>query len=320
MRYTIENNYLKAIISDQGAALVSFIDLKTNTDIVLGYDSDQEYLDNYSDYFGATVGRNANRIGNACFILNDKEYHLNKNDGLNNLHGGGINGFSFKKWKVEEYTIESITLSYYSKDTEEGFPGNLKTQVTYKLEDNNLIFSFNGTSDQDTLFNITNHSYFNLGDENILNHNLYINTSKYSPTDENALSLDFVEDTTDTAYDFSTKKRIGDNISKLENGIDNNYVWEVMDDKLMCELSFNNIKLSVYSDLPDMHVYTGYHLENKKGKNNKIYNRFAGIALECQYYPNGINYGDKFILPILKKNEIMKHYIRYEIEEVKNGI
>ena len=81
MRYTIENNYLKAIISDQGATLVSFVDLKTNTDIVLGYDSDQEYLDNYSDYFGVTVGRNANRIGNACFILNDKEYHLNKNDG-----------------------------------------------------------------------------------------------------------------------------------------------------------------------------------------------------------------------------------------------
>lgn len=316
MRYTIENNYLKAIISDLGATLVSFIDKKTGIDIVLGYKDDKEYLDNFGDYFGATVGRNANRIAAGRFKLNGIEYHLSINNGPNCLHGGGINGFSFKKWDIDKHDENSITLSYFSKDGEEGFPGNLKTTITYKLKDNALLFIISGSSDQDTLFNITNHSYFNLGDENILNHRLFINTDKYSPVDENYLTLDEILKVHDSPFDFASPKLIKDNLSSLENGIDNNYVWETINDKLMCELSYNNLQLNIYSDLPDMHVYTGAHLENRCGKDNKIYNKYAGIALECQYYPNGINYGSKYLLPILKKDETMRHYIKYEIREV----
>ena len=316
MKYTIENNYLKAIISDLGATLVSFIDIESGVDMVLGYEKDEDYIENFADYFGCIVGRNANRIKDGKFVLNDVEYQLSINDGPNNLHGGGLNGFSYKRWTLEEINSNSITFSYFSKDKEEGFPGNLKTIVKYELKDNNLLISFSGTCDQDTLFNITAHSYFNFGDKDILNHSLLINTDKYSPTTDNALTLDEVLDVKDTPYDFSSPRIIKDNLLKLENGIDNNYVWETINDKHMCQLSYNNLQLNIYSDLPDLHVYTGDFLSNRHGKDNKIYDKNAGIALECQYYPNGINYNNKYLLPILRKDETMSHYIRYEIKKI----
>jgi len=312
MRYIIENDFIKAEISDLGATLTRFIIKKNNKDIVLGYENDDDYLKHAANFFGATVGRNANRIGNACFILNDKKYELSKNNHMNNLHGGGINGFSYKIWNVKEINSDKIVLHYFSKDLEEGFPGNLDIDVTYQLKDNNLIFSFVGESDQDTLFNITNHSYFNLGDVDILNHYLFVNSDKYSPTDEYDLTLDEVLDVSNSKYDFKEYRLLKDNLKKSDKGIDNNYVFENLDDKLMCKLKYEDIELKLYSDLPDMHIYTGDHLNNDLGKYNNIYNRFAGIALECQYYPNGINY-DNYIKPILKKNERMSHYIRYEI-------
>lgn len=317
MRHIIENDYIKAEISELGATLTRFIDKNTNTDIVLGFDSDEDYKRYSGTFIGATVGRNANRIGNARFVLNGKEYKLNPNNNMNNLHGGGEGGFSFKMWKLEELNKDSITLSYYSQNGEEGFPGNLTTSVKYELVDKSLVFSFKGKCDQDTIFNITNHSYFNLGDENILNEYLYISADKYSPVDEYSLTLDEVKDVRGTAFDFTDFTRLQDNLDKLETGIDNNYVWENMDDKLMCSLKNNRLQLNVYSDLPDMHVYTAYYLNNEVGKNNTAYKKYQGIALECQYYPNGINYGDKYLLPILKKDEEMSHYIKYEIKQVK---
>ena len=315
MRYILDNNHLKVIISDLGATLVSFIDLNSGIDMVLGYENDEDYIKNFNNYYGATVGRNANRIANGRFVLNDNTYQLSINDNMNNLHGGGINGFSYKTFNLVSHDDNHVTLSYYSKDKEEGFPGNLNLEVTYELKDNSLIYSFKGNCDQDTLFNITNHSYFNLGDKDILNHYLHITTNKYSPTDEYALTLDEVKDVNDTAYDFNEFKKIIDNLSLIDS-IDNNYVWENLDDKLMCELKYKHLQLNIYSDLPDMHVYTGTHLDNDLGKYQRVYNKYAGIALECQYYPNGINYGDKYLLPILKKDEEISHYIKYEIKEV----
>lgn len=320
MRYIIENNYLIAEISQLGATLTRLIHKETNTDIVLGFDNDEDYIRYSGTNIGATIGRNANRIANGEFTLNGKTYHLSQNNNMNNLHGGGDKGFAFKEWKLVNKSETEVVLAYYSKDMEEGFPGNLMTEVTYRLSDDSLLFIFKGNSDQDTIFNITNHSYFNLGDDDIMNQYLHINTDKYSPTDEYALTLDKVEKVDATPYDFREFTRIGDNLSRLETGIDNNYVWENLEDKLMCELKNDKIQLNVYSDLPDMHVYTAYYLNGEIGKHNKVYRQYGGIALECQYYPNGINYGDKYLLPILKKGETATHYIRFEVKGANNGI
>ncbi|MBO4358452.1 MAG: galactose mutarotase, partial [Erysipelotrichaceae bacterium] len=123
MRYTIENEYLKAEVSELGATLTRFIDKKTGKDIVLGFDTDEEYIANNGSNIGASIGRNANRIGNARFELNGETYELSVNDNMNQLHGGGVNGFAFKTWKVEELKDDEIVLSYFSRDLEEGFPG-----------------------------------------------------------------------------------------------------------------------------------------------------------------------------------------------------
>ena len=312
MRHTIENEFLKVEISEMGADLVRLIDKKTNHDFVLGFDSDQEYKD-CGGNLGMCIGRNANRIGNAKFSLDGVEYKLTVNDNMNQLHGGGENGFGYKEWIVKESKDDSIVLFYDAKDLEEGFPGNCHAEVEYKLDKNNLVITFTGTSDKDTIFNMTNHAYFTLGKDNIYEDELKVHTDKYSPTDEYALTKDEVVDAKDTPFDFREFTKIGDNLNKLENGIDNNYVWENMDDKLMCEYKNENHQLNVYSDLPDMHIYTANFLAEVTGKYGIKYGKHKGICFECQFYPNGINY-DNYIKPILKANETSKHYMRLEIK------
>lgn len=314
MKHIIENEFLKVEVSELGATLTRFIDKKSGTDIVLGFDDDEGYIRNNLSNIGATIGRNANRIGNARFTLNGKLYQLSVNNNMNQLHGGGVNGFAYKMWKCEKADKNEVTLSYFSKDGEEGFPGNLNVTVSYKLCDDSLIYSFEGESDQDTILNITNHSYFSLGNCSVLNDELRIHSDRYSPTDEYALTLDEVKEVAGTPYDFREFRKIGDNLKDLKEGIDNNYVWEYAGDKLMAEYRNDKLQLNVYSDLPDMHVYTANHLRAEGGKYGLAYEPYMAVCLECQYYPNGINYGDKYMLPILRKNEKMSHYIRYELK------
>lgn len=316
MRHIIENEYLKVEVSELGATLTRFIDKATSQDIVLGYNDDEAYMRNGFN-LGASIGRNANRIAKGRFQLNGKDIQLTINDHGNQLHGGGVNGFAFKNWSLISKTDNEVVLAYLSKDGEEGFPGNLEVRVRYRVDKNMLLWEYTGISDQDTILNMTNHTYFNLGDETILNEELHINTDKYSPTDENALTLDEVRSVIDTPYDFTEFKKVGDNLTTIKN-IDNNYVFEQMEDKLMAELKNNKLKLSVYSDLPDMHLFTASSLNTDTGKNNVPYKSYEGLALECQFYPNGINYGDKYILPILKKGEKMGHYMRYVLEKVED--
>ncbi|MBO7676545.1 MAG: galactose mutarotase, partial [Erysipelotrichaceae bacterium] len=226
MRHIIENEYLKVEVSELGATLVRFIDKKSGQDIVLGYDEDDAYLRNAFN-LGASIGRNANRIANACFPLNGKSIQLTVNDHGNQLHGGGKQGFAYKMWTPVSKSDDELVLTYFSKDGEEGFPGNLNVCIRYKLDKNTLLWEYSGECDQDTLFNMTNHTYFNLGDETIMNEYLHINTDKYSPTNEVALTLDEVRDVKGTPYDFTKFTKLSDNLSKVNN-IDNNYVWEVM--------------------------------------------------------------------------------------------
>lgn len=314
MRHILENNALKVEISELGATLVRFIDKKTNSDIVLGFETDEEYLKNTGPFFGASVGRNCNRIGKGQITIDGKMYQLSVNDGPNQLHGGGVNGFAFKTWKLVSKTNDEVKLSYYSIDGEEGFPGNLEVIVTYKIEGNNLTWAYEATCDKPCLLNMTNHSYFNLGNEDIMNMKLRLTTDTYSLIDENSLTQQETRKTIGTPYDFTSLTRIGDNLSQLQCGIDNNYVWEVLGDKLMAELKNDKLHLNVYSDLPDMHLYTAYYLNGEKGKYGKTYGKFDGVCFECQFYPNGINY-DGYMVQIVRPGDKVSHYMRYELKE-----
>lgn len=305
--YIIENDYLKAEITNFGATLVSLIEKSTMHNCVLNNENVNQYLENINEALGATIGRNANRIKDGKFKINNQEYKCFINNGPNSLHGGK-DGFMKKEFIVKQHTSDSIVLSYHSYHLEEGFPGNLDLKITYRLEENNLIYEIEGISDQDTIFNITNHSYFNLGDCNILNHYLQIPTQQFSLVDEHGLTL-ATADNVNSSFDFRKLTKINDNFQLqhpnllLAKGLDHNYVFETSDNDLRAILSYKHLKLTVYSDLPDMHVYTGNYLRKKH----------QGIALECQYYPNSINYTD-FKKPILLANSLVKHYIKYTIE------
>ncbi len=223
---------------------------------------------------------------------------------------GGKDGFMKKEFIIKQHTNDSLSLFYHSCHLEEGFPGNLDLVITYRLMDNNLIYEIEGISDQDTIFNITNHSYFNLCDDTILNHYLKIPTNHFSLVDKYGLTL-ATTNNVDSSFDFRKPTKIKDNFQLqhpnllLANGLDHNYIFENSDDDLRAILSYNDLVLSVRSDLPDMHVYTGNYLRKKH----------RGIALECQYYPNSINYTD-FKKPILLANKLVKHYIKYIIERI----
>ena len=279
MIYTIENEFLIAKISSLGATLVSLIHKKSGVDIVLGYDDEQSYL----------------------------------------LHSG-VSDFSFRAFDVRNIKKDEITLNIKDGDMSGGFPGNLILSVNYRLEGNNLIFSFIGLSDKDSILNVTNHSYFNLngGKENLYNHFLQINTDKMSLNDNDGMATDKVIDVRGTGFDFTSLTNIKDNFDKNEDnfsngGIDHNYIFGNLEDKEVAILKNDKLSLTVTSDLPCVHVYTSNFIDELDGKYGLKYHKHWGICLECDYYPNGINYKD-VLAPIIKANEEVKHYIKYTIE------
>ena len=320
--YVLENEDLKVGVTDLGATLVAFIDKKTGIDIVYGFEDASGYETQHGSYIGATVGRTCNRIGKGTFTLNGKEYHVPINNGPNSLHGG-IEGFSFKKFDTE-LKENAVVFTYVSKDGEEGYPGNLTLTVEYKLCKNSLKYTWSGICDQDTLFNITNHSYFNCnGEGTILNHTLKINTDKVALLDKDGMATDQVLDVKGTAFDFTQEQVIFERLEmghenlKIASGYDHNYVFENLDVKEMCTLKGDTLQLDIISDCPDMHVYGGNFLDGEcKGKYGDYYQAKSAICFECQYYPNAINY-EGFYKPILKANERKTHFMEYVVTSHK---
>ncbi|MBQ3419468.1 MAG: galactose mutarotase [Erysipelotrichaceae bacterium] len=318
MIYSIENNYLLVKVSNLGATLVSFIDKKTNTDIVLGFDDERGYMKYSGAHMGASVGRNANRIASGNFNINGINYQLSINDGNNNLHSGASD-FAFRSFDVKEIKKDSITFSLFDGDMSGGFPGNLNLEISYKLEDNHLLFSFKGICDKDSIFNITNHAYFNLngGSSDILNHNLKIFTDKMSLNNDECMATDKIINVRNTSFDFSELNNIGNNFLKKEEnfsngGIDHNYILGDIGDKDVAILNNDKLELKISSDLPCVHIYTGNFMNNILGKNNTTYQKHWAICLECDYYPNGINY-ENVLKPIIKANQEVSHYIKYTV-------
>ena len=210
--FELTNDKLYLKLSNFGATMMRLMVKDKNDnfkDVILAFEDLDVYKMRDGSYLGAVVGRVANRISNGSFKLNGEEYHLAINNGPNSLHGG-VNGFSYQLFDYEIIDDYTIALSYYSKDGEEGYPGNLKFKVIYHLEDNQLVLRYHATSDKDTIINITNHAYFNLSGnaQDISKHYLKIKADKYGHVDKDGLFNGEIENVKGTVFDFNESKNL----------------------------------------------------------------------------------------------------------------
>jgi len=313
--YELENaNGMSAVILDYGCTIQSLFvpDGKGGkVDVVLGYDTVAEYETN-GGYLGAAIGRIGNRIGKGKFTLNGKEYQLYLNDGPNHLHGGA-KGFDKYVWNAEEKGDNVIAFSRVSPDGEEGYPGNLSVTITYELTDaNELKLTYDADTDEDTIVNLTNHSYFNLdGSESVLDHTLQLFVEGFLENDGGCLPtgkiLGFEEE---PAFDFSEPKAIGRDINMESvqlargGGYDNNYVLPAGDGlkKAAVLTGVNGISMEAWTTLPGMQLYSGNFLDSRAGKRGGHIDYRGGVCLETQTFPDAMAHPE-FPGPILKKDE-----------------
>ncbi len=328
--YTLENksgNLVK--ITNFGAKVMSIIvpdkDGKKGN-IVLGYDNPEEYLSGDA-FFGATVGRYANRIAKASFKIDDKTYFLQKNDGENNLHSGE-NGFHNVFWQVKQDIQDKknkLLLSYISEDMEGGFPGKLKVEVHYQWTDNNeLIIDYKATTDKTTVINMTHHSYFNLkdgGKSNILQHIAQINSDSITAVNKNLIPTGEFMDVSETPFDFRTPKSIGRDINmdheqlKLGRGYDHNFILN-NDGNLqkaaeIFEPETGRI-MEVITDQAGMQFYTGNWIDGSEiGHDQTKYTYRSAFCCETQHYPDAPNQ-PHFPSTLLNPGEVYKHKTIYK--------
>ena len=322
--FTLKNkNGMIVKVSDYGAIITELHVADRNgkiEDIVIGFDNVPDYED-FTDYFGAVVGRYGNRIANGKFTLDGKEYTLPQNNHGHSLHGG-TKGFDRKVWKAETSTTKDaaiIKLSLLSPDGDNGYPGNLNVQVIYTLTNNNeLIMSYRATTDKPTVCNLTNHSYFNLmgdGRGSILNHEVTINADKFTPVDKGLIPTGDLDDVEGTPFDFRKPMPVGSRINadhkqlRYGGGYDHNWVLNRgADPKELCFAvraydPISGRQMEVYTQEPGVQFYCGNFLKNQKGKNGRIYRYRYGMCFETQHFPDSPNQKD-FPSTTLRPNEI----------------
>ncbi|HUN03629.1 MAG TPA: aldose epimerase family protein [Niabella sp.] len=310
-------------ITNYGGIVTSWITADKSgkkSNVVIGYDSLSRYQEK-NPYFGAIIGRYANRIGNATFKIDTATYHLAANDGKNSLHGG-LKGFDKVVWDASwNDTTNALTLKYVSKDGEEGYPGNLTVTVAYKLtNDNELLIDYTAETDKPTVLNLTNHSYFNLtGDVNntILDHTLQINADKYTPVDATLIPTGELKEVKGTPFDFLQPHKIGERINDVKGGYDHNFVLNRQGDKpeLAATLadSVSGRVLEVYTSQPGMQFYTGNFLDGaNKLSDGKPINIHTALCLETQHFPDSPN-KPAFPTTLLKPGEKFHSQTKYKI-------
>ncbi len=327
--FRLDNGTMSVDITNYGATILSIEvpDKKGKlVDIVLGYNSVEQY-ENNDGYFGATVGRYANRIANAEFTLNDIIYKLAKNDGENHLHGG-VSGFDKKMWDYE-VTKDKVIFTAKSEDMEEGYPGNLDVSVGFSLnEENELKIEYSAKTDKDTYVNLTNHSYFNLnghGKGDILRHKVQINADKYTSVGEGAIPIGEPVSVEGTPFDFTTPHAIGERVSQ-ENGdlircggYDHNFVIK-RENKGITEAAivteeYTGRQITVSTDLPGIQFYIGNFINPVRGKMNAHYSKRSGLCLETQYFPDTPN-NPSFPSCLVKAGEEQKSTTIYKFSVV----
>jgi aldose 1-epimerase len=290
-------------------------------DVVLGYDNLEGYLKNPA-YFGAVVGRYANRIAKGMFTLNGQTFNLAKNNGPNTLHGG-LKGFNKQLWDGKEFKNDQgvgVEFSYLSKDGEEGYPGNLQVKVKYTLtEDNRLVVDYEATTDKATPLNLSQHSYFNLageGNGDILQHHLLLNADRFTPVDKDLIPTGELRAVQGTPMDFNKPTAIGARINQdyeqlvLGRGYDHNWVINRKDNTLtraaLVHEPTTGRVLEVLTTEPGVQFYSGNFLDGTiTGKHGHVYKQRYGFCLETQHFPDSPNH-PKFPTTILQPGQTFR--------------
>lgn len=305
---------------------------EAQTDIVLGFDTVNDYLDDQG-YIGRTVGRYANRIANGHFNIDDKSFQTSRNLNGHCLHGGA-DGFHNRLWRVTQLDEgdhqQSITLRIISPDGDQGFPGTLRVDITFTLDqDNGLNITYQAESDADTMFNPTQHSYFNLAGHNsgvVFEQHLKVSSSHYTPADPQGIPSGEIKAVKDTAFDLNLERKLGELIHldepqiRVASGLDHNWCVENFDAKQNTLLPVAiasapgiNRKLIVHTTMPGIQVYTGNFVGNEPvGKNGVTYGPYHAFCIESQFYPNSPN-EPGFPSPLLKAGEQFTSKTRYQI-------
>lgn len=314
--YTIKGKNTTAEIMNLGASLVRLTVF--GRDVIGGFDTPADYVADDS-YQGATVGRVANRIENAEFVMDGKTYSLTENDNGSCLHGGS--GFSYKIWDVIDHTEGSITLSYVSPDGEDGFPAELKVTVTFTLIDDSLMIDYRAIPNGKTPISLTNHSYFNLdglgGD--IKNHNLKIYADTYTAVDGRLIPTGEHPNVSGSYFDFTGMRKIADESLGAFVGYDHNFILSPTEHAtflgkrlaLAAEVSCEDIKMQVYTDRPCVQFYTGNFLGNGiafKGGVPAI--KHGAFCLETQTEPGSVKRGEG----LYDKGELYTHTTVYKFD------
>ncbi len=329
--YTLTNRKgAEARITNYGGIVVSLKvpDRKGQMDdVVLGFDTLDEYVAGNPPYFGAIIGRYANRIALGRFKLNGVEYKLATNNDPNHLHGG-VKGFDKVVWDarpLKTRTGAALELTYLSRDGEEGYPGNLRARVVYTLTDtNDLRVDYTATTDKDTVVTLTHHGYFNLkgqGNGDILDHQLTLNASRFTPIDATSIPLGELRSVKGTPFDFTTRTAIGARIDqddeqiKNGSGYDHNYVINGRNGVLRraaeaYEATTGRV-MEVWTTEPGVQLYTGNFLTGLKGKDGKTYARRNGFCLETQHYPDSPNHPN-FPTTVLRRGGRLKSTTIYK--------
>jgi len=301
--FVLRSEKIEAVITNYGGIVVALKapDRKGKMDdIVLGFDDLSGYLKTHP-YFGAIVGRYANRIAHAKFILDGHPYTLAANNGENSLHGG-LKGFDKKVWETR-VEGDGILLSYRSKDAEEGYPGNLSVSVRYTVVANELRIEYWATTDQTTVLNLTNHSYFNLagqGSGEIVKHKIEINADRFTPINQALIPTGEIKSVVGTPFDFRTSRVIGERIDakdqqlKWAGGYDHNFVLKsccgALSEAAKVYEPTSGRVLEVLTTQPGVQFYTGNSLDGTViGKGGTVYKRRYGFCLETQHFPDSPN-------------------------------
>lgn len=324
--YTFENkNGMVMEVTDFGATLYSLLvpdGTGRKLDVVLGYDEPAGYEGPSGTFFGATVGRNANRICKGEFTLHNKSYKLAVNNGPNNLHSG-LDFYSFRIWQVKAAAENSITFSLHSPDGDQGYPGALDMDVTYTLtEENSVRIHYRGIPQADTIVNMTNHSYFNLNGHdagNILGHTVWVDADAFTRADATSIPTGEITPVEGTPMDFRSPKTVGRDIEAdyeaLNFGLGYDHNWCLNNGGKFAKVATleadrTSLVMDVYTDLPGVQIYTGNFIHDEPGKLGVTYPHRAGICFETQFYPDAINHPN-FPSPICRAGEIYETTTEY---------
>ncbi|KAJ8546069.1 hypothetical protein K7X08_018652 [Anisodus acutangulus] len=328
--YEIKKGDFSIKVTNYGATIISvFLPDKNGKvgDVVLGYDTINEYK-NDTSYFGAALGRVANRIGGAQFTLNGTHYKLVANEGVNMLHGG-LKGFSKVVWKVSKFVIDGpcpyITLTYHSPDGQEGFPGDVLVSVTYKLEDHyklNVVFKAKALN-KATPINLSHHPYWNIGGHNsgdVLSQVVQIFASHITPLDKQHVPTGEISPVKNTPYDFLKPHKVGSRIDKIQDGYDINYALDSTKKMKHVAIVYDKKSgrvMDIKATAPGVQFYTANFVINTKGKGGYVYQPRAALCLETQGFPDAVNHPN-FPSTIVTPGKNYVHSVLYTFSIKKN--